>query len=124
MGLVYMAAAPALNALLCLVGSAPLSNVVPQLNDELAESQFPGCGGAEGLRRELLKVEAADREARQSKRVQVLHRMLSFAFSILANSPDLRFAKGSIPAACVSASRCRAALPNFSTYAADTQTSL
>ena len=43
----------------------------PQLTDELAESQFPGCGGAEGLRRELLKVEAADRAGRQSKRVQV-----------------------------------------------------
>ena len=45
-----------------------------QLTDELAESQFPGCGGADGLRRELLKVEAADREARQTKRVQVLRR--------------------------------------------------
>ena len=45
-----------------------------QLTDELAESQFPGCGGADGLRRELLKVEAADREGRQTKRVQVLRR--------------------------------------------------
>ena len=52
-----------------------------QLTDELAESNFPGCGGAEGLRRELLKVEAADRAGRQAKRVQVTkHRAFADAF--------------------------------------------
>lgn len=43
---------------------------LPELSDEFAEERFPGCGGAEGLRRELLNVEAADRSERQMMRIQ------------------------------------------------------
>ena len=35
--------------------------LVTQFSNEFAEAKFPGCGGAEGLRREILKVQAADR---------------------------------------------------------------